>query len=138
MENKRPRYGAVMYSLDSSNIIHPTNGITHPGLFDKEISKTSGSFPEQFPKKGVTWPGALRTKHTTSIPKSVSIFAIRNGSGYAARNNGSLTTADLGRAPDIQDSDSGKKKEDEIKLVWEANNMNQTDPTPNLLNLSRA
>ena len=43
----------------------------------------------------------------------------------------------IGRTPGVQGSNSGRRKEEEVKLVWEARNINQTDPTPQLQNLSR-
>ena len=54
MENKRSGLGEVMYSPNSSNIIHPTNLMKHPGLFDKQVPKAGESFPEQAFGKGVT------------------------------------------------------------------------------------
>ena len=137
MGDKRLGYSTVMYSANSDNIIHPKNGIKYPGLFDKKISQTSESFPGWFPKKGVTWPGALRTKNNTaSIPKNVSVFSNKNGSGYAARYNKPVTAADLGRTPDVPGSNPGSKMEEEVKLIWEARSVNQTNPTPQLQNLS--
>ena len=134
MEDKRSGLGEVMYSLNSSNIIHPTNLIKHPGLFDKQVPKTDESFPEQVFEKGVTWPSTLRTKHTVSVPRIISVFQNRNSSGYAARNNESLT---IGRTPCVQGSNSGRREDDEVKLIWEARSTNQTDPTPQLQSLSR-
>ena len=137
MQDKRSGLGEVVYSRNSCNIIHPTNLMKHtkhPGLFDKQVPKAGESFHEQVFGKAVTWPGALRTKHTASVPRSMSVFQNRNGSGYAARNNESLT---VGRTPCVQDSNSGRREDDEVKLIWEARSTNQTDPTPQLQNLSR-
>ena len=88
MEDKRSGLGEVIYSPNSSNIIHPTNlmkHMKHPGLFDKQVSKAGKSFYKQAFGRGVTWPGALRTKHTASVPRNISVFQNRNGSRYVAR-----------------------------------------------------
>ena len=114
MEDKRSGLGEVMYSPNSSNIIHPTNLMKHPGLFDKQVPKAGESFPKQAFSKGVTWPGALRTKHTASVPKNMSVFQNKNRSGYAARNNESLT---IGRTPCVQGSNSGRREDEEVKLI---------------------
>ena len=47
-----------------------------------------------------------------------------------------MTAADLGRTPDVQGSNPGRKKEEEVKLIWEARSVNQTNPAPQLQNLS--
>ena len=89
-ENKKSRLGEIAYSPISSNIIHPTNVVKHmkhPDPYNKQVPKAGESFHEQVFGKAVTWPGALRTVHTSLVPRNMSVFQNKNCSGYAARNN---------------------------------------------------
>ena len=75
-DDTNPGYGVIKYASGASDIIHPTNEVRYPALFDRQHPQVSKEFTRTFPDKGVTWPSALRDPHQQRfVSAHSSVFA---------------------------------------------------------------
>ena len=79
-----PGYGVIKYASGANNIIHPTNKVRYPALFDRQHPQVNKEFTRTFPDKGVTWPSALRDPHQRRfVAAHSSVFANQRATSYA-------------------------------------------------------
>ena len=132
-----PGYGVIKYASGVSDIIHPTNKIRYPSLFDRQHPQVNREFTRTFPDKGVTWPGALMDPHQRRfVAAHSSVFANRRGTGYAVINRRPPPVNIIHRRPENDPQPSNEDQDDKVKVVWDKQDISQADPTPHLQSLS--
>ena len=107
-----PGYGVIKYASEANDIIQPTNKVWYPALFDRQHPQVSREFTRTFPDKGVTWPGALIAAHS-------SVFANQRGTGYAVMNRRPPPVSIIHGRLGIDPQSSSSDQDDEVKVVWE-------------------
>ena len=49
-DDTNPEYGVIKYTSGASDIIHPTNQVRYPALFDKEATSSGQGVYQNFPQ----------------------------------------------------------------------------------------